>query len=515
MIVAPAEKQVRVAFTGPVQTNLSINSRLLVERDLGAVQDRLVHTLTSSGVGPDGGAWRRPEAVEAARMERDIDNRRGRTVLPYFVVGWHCTGDEVCWRQLGEIQRRVFVDTKQRDAGASLGTFAPKTLDVRINHFGFGSVTLQGLVTPNRDLDAPALRRCVEQFSSDLSKTDAFIDALSQVVDAARGALHEMSRDDDEEEWLTASDTVFRDPAHGSGKTVDLFWFHRVFGLEWPEADPDDAFTSSAHQLVFEGRARQVAERTMRDDSTYLIGEGNSVAIARPQTEEDTVGTGVEAQGDCVDLLVDLIRMHNVYYAAATRLDKRLFQIGNRIILNSDRKDMGSLEENADLIVDYYERASFFEAVYRDYEDHLDTDSHAIWDCIAQAWATRDKFEAIERKLSYLEKIYDRAMKSITHLQNQRLNTIVLVFTFLSLGSVAVDMASYVYSEAEAPDRWNWSNLYVMSRVLLGLLTVIVVGYVLFRQFDLSRARLGRQPRALLMRCRRAARRLRPGGNTN
>lgn len=480
MIVAPAREPARVAFTGPVQTSLSINSRLLVERDLDAVQRRIVERLHKAG-GPEGGAWHAPESSAAGRMERDIDNRRGRTVLPYYVVAWHVAGEAVR-RHLDPAQAYLYADDTARAADTPMAAFRPRALAVRINHFGFGSVTLDGAVVPDDDLDAAALRGCVEQFSSALSHDDAFNNALGSVVRAVRGVLDAMSREDGGDEgWLVAGDAVFRDPAQEAERDVELFWFHRVFGLKWTDDRPEAELCADARELVFQGRAPQIAERSMRGGIDYLIGEGNSVAIY-PAGLDD----GEDRAVPCMDLLVDLIRMHNVYYAAATRLDKRLFQIGNGIILNSDRKDMGSLEDNADTIVDYYERASFFEAVYRDYEDHLDTDSHALWDCIAAAWATRDKFDAIERKLAYLEKIYDRAMQSITHLQNQRLNIIVLVFTFLSLGSVAVDLASYVHSEVTAPEEWNWANTFVISRILLGLITIILIGYVVFRWFRVA-----------------------------
>ncbi|MBW7910516.1 MAG: hypothetical protein H3C49_04460, partial [Alphaproteobacteria bacterium] len=237
-----------------------------------------------------------------------------------------------------------------------------------------------------------------------------------------------------------------------------LFWVHRVFTVACANENEFGAQSAACRALVYSEQAEKLEDVSIAPGLSVYPGNGNSAVVYTP------------AQTAGADVLTAMIRVQNVFYVTAEDIDRDLFYLANELDRRKHTQDMRLLERQSRIIVEYQSKISLFNAVYDDFDNHLDPQSLRVWHALESAWATRDRFRNLTTKLDMIDKIYHRIMESLSHLYDKRLGTFVLAFTLISTLSVIVDTVDFTQGgDLQAPSVLRLSVLFAMAAVVLFL----------------------------------------------
>lgn len=409
----------RVAFNAPLYTGLFVDARAAVRDQFTAVQD----AIESASLPP--GQWDVARSkVRASGLQIDVDNRRGVTIMPRYIVERRLQGE-----QMAAVLDAL--DLPRELADENLGArFVADTIAVRQLDFGYASLLVEGEITCGECSDIKAFRAMVEGLSSQ-------VPCWTALVEQTRTALQDILPEDyllqsNSENSLPAPIVKQRDEAGAK-----MLWVHRIF--QFRRGDPLVDEQGEVEAVVFRYQPDDVRNLSIDDAYDCYVGVGNSLVIA-----------GDDADPADLDVVPRVVAMQNVYWARLESFDVELFHYVNELSIEVDQRNISgfdkiqALEEKSQEIVDLLEYAELFRSAYNDYAYHLDPQSRVLWQEIVSCWGTDNRFDAVNNKLATLEKMYDRVRGSLRSLYDSQLNTFVIFFTLFGLMSVAVDMIGFV-----------------------------------------------------------------------
>lgn len=440
----------RMVFNGPMRSGLVLDSRALLTQGYGPFQQKLLATLREIF----SGEWFAPaSAARDSGMKIDIDTRRGATLLPEYFVARRLEGEA-----LSGVLSEYGLDAQtwpRRDGRAERedGYFTLRRLDIHMYDLGYGSAVFEGEVTAARDLTLGEYRELCERLSSVLNGYSGLFSGMFEKVAKAVPAelmlFNFHGPQQKEEFWRRVSF------GHDIGT---LFWVHRVFTVECAGGNEFSAMREACRALVYSEQAEKLEDASIAPDIAFYPGSGNSAVVYTP------------AQAAQADILTSMIRVQNVFYVTAEDIDRDLFFLANELDRRKHTQDMRLLERQSRIIVEYQSKISLFNAVYDDFDNHLDPQSLKVWHALESAWATRDRFRNLMTKLDMIDKIYHRIMESLSHLYDKRLGTFVLAFTLISTLSVIVDTVDFTQGgDLQAPSVLRLSVLFAMAAIVLFL----------------------------------------------
>lgn len=448
-----------IAYNGPMRSGVVIDSRTLLAQGYAACQAELAVRLgTQTGAGQE---WYTPaSALRVNNMQIDVDTKRGRTIIPGYVIGRLLTGDALTslLRKHGLAATVALEDERQARGGAVLHV---SSIDMRMYDMGYGSATFSGKITAKEDLSLEAYRDAAERLGSLLTRyRPLFLETFAKVA-AALDAAHLVQNFLDGETGAFWPGSRLR---HGLG---DLFWVHRLFSVPCADAKDFAAAAAACKAFIASEQPELVDNVSIRAGIAVYPGNGNSAVIYdRTQVRVEDTAT-----------LASMVRAQNVFYVAAEDIDRDLFYLSNDLDRQKNSQDMSVLEKQSNTIVEYQSKVSFFKGVYDDFDNSLDPQALKIWHALEAAWQTRDRFENMNAKLDLVEKIYNRICENISRLQNKRLGTFMLAFTLISTLSVIVDTVDFTQGGAlQAP-----SVLRIAVLCMMGFI-VIFFAFTLLRQ---------------------------------
>lgn len=444
-----------VILNGPIRTGIEIDSRLLLVKGYATTQENLRSELTERLHG----LWNYPSVEGRANgMAVDIDDKRGRTVIPKFFMSRILQADvlvSVLNQHNLPLELHSPYDPEKEQGPAA--TYIITKAEIRMYDFGYGAVMFYGQLRANRDISLQEFRSAGEQVGSQLNDYgrlyDETFDALSNLI-PPESRLVDITKEVSSE---TTPEALSMRPRQGMGR---LLWVHRVFLIKCRTPEEFDQQKEACKLLVYSATATNMPDLALTPGLSFYGGDGNSAAIY------DATRVPMKE----VMLLPRIIQAHNVYFSKAEEYDYALFYFNNDLSLMRDISITSGkmLEERSRHVIEFKSQITFFRSLYTDYDNHLEPQSRAIWFGLAEAWHTDDRFNGIEAKLTSLEKIYDRMVQELNGIQNKKLNAFVLVFTLLSMLSVAVDTIDFTQGDSlQAPALARLGILLLMALVML------------------------------------------------
>lgn len=456
-----------MGFNAPLRSGIVIDSRSLLTAGYADYQARLATALNEED-GKQEPAWYAPGGQKRGNnMQIDVDTKRGRTIIPGYVIGRLLEG-----RALEEALSVDSLPLTAAPEGSGIGpgggahdaVFHLAVLDIRMHDMGYGSVTFSGEIEAMRDLTTDEYRDVAERISSVLTMYRPVL------LDTFIRAAHAIEPGYILQNYL--SGTVENDFWQGSQLRLgigDLFWVHRLFSVA---CENDAEFREKrvlCKALIYSEQPEMLEDFSIRPGMAIYPGNGNSAVIydktaIKPQ-ETGTLGSMVRAQ--------------NIFYVAAEDIDRDLFYLSNDLDRKKHSQDMTLLEHQSNTIVEYQSKVSFFKGVYDDFDNSLDPQGLKVWHALEAAWQTRDRFDNVNTKLDLVEKIYNRICENIGRIQNKRLGSFMLAFTLISTLSVIVDTVDFTQGGALQPP----SILRIIVLCMMGMI-VIFFAFTLLRNRD-------------------------------
>lgn len=441
-----------MAFNGPMRSGLVIDSRGLLIKGYEAYQSELLATLNAGGAGE----WYAPHMQNRSnKMQIDADTRRGRTIIPGYFIGRLLSGEALA-SELSHLGLGGTVDDPQGG-----GVFHISSVDVRLYDMGYGSATFSGHIEARRDLSVDAYRETAERIGSALSAYHpVFISAFEQVSRAVRPEFVSLTF-----HGTRPTNEYWRNSKLGQN-IGDLFWVHRVFIVECQNHQQFLRRREICRRLVYSEAAELLEDMSISPHMAVYPGNGNSTVIYEKG----------EARPQDIAVLHSMVRAQNIFYVAAEDIDRDMFYLSNELDRRKHSKDMGLLERQSEVIVEYQSKVTFLKAIYDDFDNSLDPQGLKIWHALEKAWATRDRFDNLNTKLTLVEKIYNRIRENLNHLQNKKLGTFMLAFTLISTLSVIVDTVDFTQG-----GDLQWPSLLRLSVLVMLLLVVVFFAVGLMR----------------------------------
>ena len=442
----------RMVFNGPMRSGLVLDSRALLTKGYGGFQTQLLTILREIF----SGEWFVPDApLRQSGMKIDIDTKRGATLIPEFFVGRRLMGEalqEVLkeYSLPAEIFPRIGRKEDREDGG-----FRLDCLEIHMYDLGYGSAMFEGVITANRDLTLPMFRDLCERISSAMNTYlplfSGMFEKVAKAVPADLTLFNFHGGQQKEEFWRQVSF------GHDIGT---LFWVHRVFTVACSNANEYGAMKEACKAMVYSAQADQLEDTSITPGMSVYAGSGNSAVVYDASRVKDADAA----------VLGTMVRMQNMFYVTAEDIDRDLFYLANELDRRKHSQDMRLLERQSRIIVEYQSKISLFNAVYDDFDNHLDPQSLKVWHALELAWATRDRFRNLASKLDMIDKIYRRIMESLSHLYDKRLGTFVLAFTLISTLSVIVDTVDFTQGgELTSPSLLRIGVLLAMAAIVLFL----------------------------------------------
>lgn len=442
----------RMVFNGPMRSGLVLDSRALLTKGYGGFQTQLLSVLRQIF----SGEWFVPDApVRQSGMKIDIDTKRGATLIPEFFVGRRLEGEA-----LHEVLQEYSLPAEMwprhgRKEDQDDGCFRLMRLDIHMYDLGYGSAMFDGEIVASRDLTLPMFRDLCERISSSMNTYlplfSGMFEKVAKAVPADLALFNFHDGQQKEEFWRHVSF------GHDIGT---LFWVHRVFTVSCDNANEYGAMKDACRALVYSEQADQLEDTSITPAMAIYAGSGNSAVVYDASHVKDPDAA----------VLGTMVRMQNMFYVTAEDIDRDLFYLANELDRRKHSQDMRLLERQSRIIVEYQSKISLFNAVYDDFDNHLDPQSLKVWHALETAWSTRDRFRNLASKLDMIDKIYRRIMESLSHLYDKRLGTFVLAFTLISTLSVIVDTVDFTQGgELTSPSLLRIGVLLAMAAIVLFL----------------------------------------------
>ncbi len=428
-----------VSFNGPFRTGFLLDNRKLVLEGYGALNTALGEGLTKRLRG----RVRVDEPFQrASGLKMDVDTRRGVTILPQYLVEWELTGDDLA-AELAELPLEETLKVLMIDR-----------IVIRLHEFGLGAIMVDGS-TPQA-ASSLLLRESVEAISSRLAPLNTLIARLVKEALTLTPRDVVLSRHAD---LLASREQDGRDE-RSFGKCAAL-WIHRVFRREAADAAEFAKWAGEAGDFVFRTRPEPVPDLSIQKGLLIHVGIGNSIIIHLPERRADAM------------TVCRVIRAQNVYWAKAADYDADLFFFMNKLSAKAREKDralerINHLERLSSDIVDLLEGVTLFKTRMEDYRYHLDPQSQLVWRELSECWGTESRFQAIDNKLSAMERLYDRTRSKLQSLYDGQLNVLVFAFTLAGVLSVFTDVLNFVQGDGlRLPDFFRLGALIAMAVLML------------------------------------------------
>lgn len=414
------------AFNGPFLSGIWLNTHGMLRDGYPDIQKKIGESLAAVDPG-----WRAyPRNPRSSELVFDVDDYTGSPLLPhYFVEKAVSAGAALEPVQVTETVRWV-----------------PESVRIRFCDFGVGIAAVHGTVSGNVNPGTREYRELMERIAS------GAVGPLDALVAVATGELERAVPP----QYLQLGRDLEIDRGTPS-RFKKLLWTHRVFHVEC------DAF-SAAHARSFcallPGQAvGEVPDCSVTEDVAFFPGSGNSLVVYRKD------GACTEPQRR---VLTDMIELQNVYWTAAYRLNREAFNVITAVSTKRVRAGLSELEEEGDRIIDLQERTTLFRAVIADLSANFSPQSHLLWDGIAAAWRTGPLIDGLREKLETLHEMQTRIVARIAERHSQRLNTLVFVFTLLSLTTLVTAVIDFTQGgPLSAPEIVRFSMLVLLWLLLI------------------------------------------------
>lgn len=432
-----------VAFNGPMRSGLVIDSRALLSKGYAAYQQEFAASMEIAHPGD----WHVPGGRSRSnRMRIDADTRRGSTIIPGYFIGRTLEGEDL----EAELRKHNMPAIVKHSESCQ---FHIAAIDLRLYDMGYASATFIGEVEALTNLTMEQYRIAVEKASSELAGfRPLYLDMLERVASALKPEfiIANFHGGQKNEYWVNSS------LATG---VADLFWVHRVFSVACADDKEFAALKAPCKQLIFSEQAELIEDASIVTGMAAYPGNGNSAVVYNAAT----------VKPEQTAALLSMARAQNIFYVAAEDIDRDLFHLSNDLDRQKHSQDMGLLERQSELIVEYQSKVTLFKAVYDDFDNSLDPQGLKIWHALEHSWHTRDRFSNLNTKLELVEKIYNRIRDNLAHLQNKKLGTFMLAFTLISTLSVIVDTVDFTQGQGlQAPSALRIGVLIATLLLIVG-----------------------------------------------
>ena len=410
-----------LGFIAPFRSGIILNSRELLVDGYADTQLSMMDKLNEGRDLGWGGANLRKRDNG---MEIDTDDYSGNTVIPKFFLS------RILKNQVFETERKAFNLAENLNFESPLADIQALELELRFYDYGMGCAYLKAEATLKKDITAEDYRLFVEAFGSSLSCLN---DMCLKFLDDIRAHL--------------PGRYIIKDysaPYDGKGTSLESFydllpknfgnivWVHRCYFFPFSDQKTLDKNVKSFYSFIPLAEGVEPKNLSLRDDAKTFVGNGASM-VAYSSKAEDNVTLP----------LTSMLEIQNVFYVAIEDMTRHLFYLNNEISRLRENRTIKELELQSRFITRYQSQISFFRAIYDDYDNTLSPQNMMVWREVEECWATANRFQDLEHKMSLAERVYDRIMLDLSNMHNKRLGIFMLVFTIFSMLSVVVDTVDF------------------------------------------------------------------------
>lgn len=438
-------------LNGPVRMSFTVNSRRLLVDGYAPVQSQIASDLTTV----TDGSWDYPSLDGSQQMVINIDDKRGRTVVPKFFINRKLNSSELSAAlQKYNLQTEIVAPPAQ-EGQDSPATYYIRNIEIRLFDFGYGVVNITGQIKANRDLTGKEVDDAGTRIGQEVHNFNPlFGDTFQAVLNIMPGKYVEQDIARQAAFHATPEALAMR-PRQENNK---ILWVHRVYMMKANTKEQYEILKETSKSLIPCANTDDVWDASLSEDMAVYPGVGNSVCA---------YNTATVSEHDA-HLLPRVIAAQQMYFAKAEEYDYALFFFNNDLLISRETRTQAELEKLSDFVVEFQSRITLFKAVFEDYDNHLEPQSLKIWKMLFDSWDTLDRFRGVDNKLNALERIYDRVMQDIRNLQGKNLNMFVLLFTILSMLSVVVDTVDFTQGgELQSPAVARVALLTLMALILL------------------------------------------------
>ena len=350
----------RFALSGPIRTDISLDTRQLLGDDGESILTQLNQPLKSSD-----SRWTVYSRDDSA-LDIDVENRRERIVKPPYLA--KISFD----REKSSEYEDIFLPPESNQSSSKLIRNAFFT-GLHLHMFAFGYATFRADFKIG-DWDENLTLKNFREWVEPLSKGDVvkyleipFGRIILQFKDAVESINARLSH-----RSILKRTTSGRIDVKSSASTSMPLWVHRVYGLRFcGEAEREQAM-HNVEDLLFTSSGIELEDLFPRSNISIYVASGNSAFLSTIADDEDPWKR-----------LNDVIEVQNAYFAKADDFDERLMVLVNQISLDKerargDRKLVKEVDNYAIDIVDSREEVLIFRNDIEDYEGHLDPDRKKV-----------------------------------------------------------------------------------------------------------------------------------------
>ena len=139
-----------------------------------------------------------------------------------------------------------------------------------------------------------------------------------------------------------------------------------------------------------------------------------------------------DAESASPSQVADALDLANAYWTAASEWDRRLFREVAHLTVRARSCSSRELEDETPYIASLYEHVELFRAMLQSRVANLAPDEARLWDGLVVEWRLEEVLKAVQERLSTLQQMHVRILDIAAGAHRRRLDTAVLVFTFLS-----------------------------------------------------------------------------------
>ncbi len=447
----PMSKVIRFSLNGPIRTGIFLDTRRLIGEEAGRIllqlNDQLEPLIPNWSVYSDNNYG----------LEINVETRREGIVKPPYLAIASFDKDEAA-----PIERNIRKSLSNSQVPALLESISLTAIHIRFFYFGYATFCAKFRLSGKyHDLSLDNLRRGVETLSRD-EVIRHFEELFIQRIEEFRSAARAVKGDKGESvEWKGEGQPKVRNEQDGA--SAKPRWVHRIYGLQFEDADAVVKSSSRIEDLIFTSSNTELENLYSRSGAYIYVSSGNS-ALFSVDTKADLPWQNLN----------EMVEFQNAFFARAEDLDEHLLRLVNRISLDKERvrhnrKLMREMDSYATDIVDSREEVLIFKNDVSDYEGHLDPDAKKIWTGLWDQWDTGRKFDQIERQVDITGGLYDRIITLLHQNQTKRLSSFALLFTLISGLSAFVDTCSFTQGTPLSTSSMDMTNTIVIILVILVL----------------------------------------------
>ncbi|RMH86137.1 MAG: hypothetical protein D6681_16055 [Calditrichaeota bacterium] len=403
-----------------------MNSKRVIHEGYLAAQQKVSQALNQTS---PSSCWSFPsDGSRDNQMIYDADTYQGAVWVPYYFVEWTKSEEALSEELLHLGYPNPFpIEASVPDSRRTLpGEMHLSRMMIRFHDFAIGMISVEAELFAQEKMSVKEWRLLGEAAGSRLPEF------CNPLINAACTALRR----------VVPGTLMWQEGFQDEMDKTSLMWAHRIFVVECAEQSEFEEWTQLAHQLIPQHQPKPVENVSIHQNICFYPSIGNSAVVYL---------AGMEETRKQVASLPRVIELQNAYWAGADSINQKLFR--QIVRFSIDKKDsIGELQEQSENILEIVEQITIYNAVMKNHITQLAPQDIVIWESLAKAWRLNQLLESIDEKLSTFQQMNERVLSRLLNRQNSRLNTMVLVFTFVSLITVFFSIFDFTQGGLTVPN---------------------------------------------------------------